>query len=61
MDVAAAKCLAMKIIPGEAIRMRLTGHSSKAMNAQYTHMEVATLKNAMTALPLFGARPDKYE
>jgi hypothetical protein len=36
--------------------MKLTGHSSKAMNQNYTHLQMATLKNAMTALPLFGAR-----
>jgi len=40
----------------EEVRMKLTGHSSKAMNQNYTHLQMATLKNAMTALPLFGAR-----
>jgi integrase len=40
----------------EEVRMKLTGHSSKAMNTRYTHLQVATLKNAMTALPLFGPR-----
>ena len=38
-----------------AVRMKLTGHSSKAMNTRYTHMQVAMLKNAVTALPMFGA------
>jgi integrase len=38
----------------EEVRMKLTGHSSKAMNQNYTHLQMATLKNAMTALPLFG-------
>ncbi len=40
----------------EEIRMKLTGHSSKAMNTRYTHLEVGTLKNAMTSLPLFAAK-----
>ena len=35
--------------------MKLTGHSSKAMNTRYTHLDVATLKNAVTTMPLFGA------
>jgi integrase len=43
----------------EEIRMKLTGHSSKVMNTQYTHLQLATLKNAVTALPLFGAKSDK--
>ena len=38
----------------EEIRMKLTGHSSKGMNTRYTHLEVGTLKTAMTSLPLFG-------
>lgn len=40
----------------EEVRMKLTGHSSKAMNQNYTHLQVATLKNAMTALPMFGSK-----
>ena len=43
----------------EEIRMKLTGHSSKAMNTRYTHLEVSTLKSAMTSLPLFGAKPQE--
>ena len=39
----------------EEVRMKLTGHSSKAMNTRYTHMQVAMLKNAMAELPMFGA------
>ena len=39
----------------EEIRMKLTGHSSKAMNERYTHLQVATLKTAVNTLPLFGA------
>jgi len=39
----------------DEIRMKLTGHSSKMMNTRYTHLEMATLKNAMTALPLFSS------
>jgi len=42
----------------EEIRMKLTGHSSKAMNDRYTHLLVAALRNAVTALPLFGASAD---
>ncbi|HEY5042225.1 MAG TPA: tyrosine-type recombinase/integrase [Verrucomicrobiae bacterium] len=40
----------------EEVRMKLTGHSSKAMNQNYTHLQMATLKNAMTALPMFGSK-----
>ncbi len=40
----------------EEVRMRLTGHSSKGMNARYTHLEVKTLKSAMTNMPLFGPK-----
>jgi integrase len=37
----------------EEVRMKLTGHSSKEMNQNYTHLQAATLKNAIKALPLF--------
>jgi integrase len=40
----------------EEVRMKLTGHSSKVMNQGYTHLQVSTLKNAVTALPLFNTR-----
>lgn len=40
----------------EELRMKLTGHSSKAMNDRYTHLQMATLKNAVTNLPLFSAK-----
>ena len=40
----------------EEVRMKLTGHSSKAMNTRYTHLQVATLKNAVTTMPLFGTK-----
>jgi len=43
----------------EEVRMKLSGHSSKAMNTRYTHLEVGTLKRAMTSLPLFGAKPQQ--
>ncbi len=43
----------------QEVRMKLTGHSSKAIHTGYTHLEVGTLKNAMTTLPLFSAKPDK--
>jgi integrase len=39
----------------EEVRMKLTGHASKVMNSHYTHLQVDTLKNAVTTLPLFGA------
>ena len=35
--------------------MKLTGHASKVMNNHYTHLQVDTLKSAVTTLPLFGA------
>jgi integrase len=38
---------------GQELRMKLTGHSSTAMNDQYTHFNVQALKQAVTALPLF--------
>ena len=43
----------------EEIRMKLTGHSSKAMNTRYTHLEMDTLKHAVTSLPLFLATPQE--
>jgi Phage integrase family len=43
-------------VPDE-VRMQLTGHASPAMNHHYTHLQEATLKNAMTLLPLFDAKP----
>ena len=45
----------------EEVRMKLTGHSSKAMNERYTHLQVAALKKAVTALPLFGAKVNGSE
>lgn len=38
----------------EEVRMKLTGHSSKVMNKNYTHLQDSTLKNAMTSFPLFS-------
>jgi integrase len=43
----------------EEIRMKLTGHHSRPMNERYTHLQVATLKSAVGALPVFGAKPEK--
>jgi integrase len=37
----------------DELRMKLTGHSTKAMNHHYTRFEVATLRNAVTAMPMF--------
>lgn len=42
----------------DEVRMKLTGHSSKEMNARYTHLQVATLKNAVITLPLFSNGAD---
>ena len=42
----------------EEVRMKLTGHSSKAMNTKYTHLEVDTLKNAIAALNPKPQPPD---
>ena len=41
----------------EETRMKLTGHSSKMMNQNYTHLQMATLKTAVNTLPLFGGAP----
>ena len=40
------------------VRMKLTGHSTKAMNEVYTHIQIDTLKNAVGALPLFTAKEE---
>ncbi len=40
----------------DELRMKLTGHSSKEMNKRYTHLEVSTLRSAVTTMPLFGAK-----
>ena len=45
----------------EDVRMKLTGHSSKAMNEVYTHLQVDTLKHAVTSLPLFGSKPERTD
>lgn len=39
----------------EDVRMKLTGHSSKPMNAVYTHLEVDRLKSAVSSMPVFGS------
>ena len=39
----------------EEVRMKLTGHASKVMNKGYTHLQDATLKKAVTSLPLFSS------
>jgi integrase len=43
----------------EEVRMKLTGHSTRAVNTHYTHLQVATLKNAVSSLPLFTHEPKK--
>ncbi|HEY3860863.1 MAG TPA: tyrosine-type recombinase/integrase [Verrucomicrobiae bacterium] len=47
-------------VPQE-VRKELTGHSSDAMNQRYTHLKVESLKKAMKAMPLFGAKADTHE
>ncbi len=42
-------------------RMKITGHSSKAINHRYTHLEVATLRTAVTAMPLFSKKWEVME
>ncbi len=37
----------------EEVRMKLTGHTTRAVNTQYTHLELASLKTAVSTLPLF--------
>lgn len=39
----------------DEIRMKLTGHSSKAMNYKYTHLDIEPLKNAIETVPLFNS------
>ena len=43
----------------QEVRMKLAGHSSKAMNEVYTHLQIDALKNAVATLPLFGGQADK--
>ena len=38
---------------GEEIRMKLTGHTTKSSHTRYTHLELGSLKRAVTALPIF--------
>lgn len=40
----------------QELRMKLTGHTSEVMNHRYTHLEVATLRTAVTAMPLFSKK-----
>jgi integrase len=37
----------------EEIRMKLTGHSSRVMNARYTHLELDALRKAISNVPTF--------
>ena len=41
----------------EEIRMKLTGHSSRAMNARYTHLQLDELKKAIGNVPVFKSAP----
>src|SRR5206468_10939171 len=43
----------------EEVRMKLTGHTTRAVNTHYTHLQVATLKSAMSSLPLFTSSSEK--
>jgi integrase len=38
----------------QEIRMKLTGHSSSAMNAKYTHHNITPLQSAIKVLPAFS-------
>jgi integrase len=40
----------------QEVRKKLTGHSSDGMNDRYTHLQEESLKKAMNAMPLFGAK-----
>jgi hypothetical protein len=40
----------------DEIRMKLTGHKSPQMNQRYTHLQLATLQNAVNTVPLFGIK-----
>ena len=37
----------------QEVRMKLTGHSSQAMNSRYTHLELQALRQAVANVPLF--------
>src|SRR6185437_5316758 len=37
----------------EEVRMKLTGHASPIMNSQYTHLQMDTLKKAVSKMPIF--------
>jgi integrase len=39
------------------VRMKLTGHMSLDMNDRYTHLDLLTLKNAVSSMPLLGTKP----
>ncbi len=41
----------------EDVRMKLTGHKSRSVHAQYTHLELETLRQAVRRLPLMGTPP----
>ena len=36
----------------EEIRMKLTGHTTRSSHANYTHLEISGLKNAVSTIPL---------
>jgi integrase len=46
----ATSCLANEGVP-EDIRMKVLGHSDKAVHAKYTHHDEKALREAMTKLP----------
>src|SRR6185437_12734975 len=37
----------------EEVRMKLTGHATPIMNSQYTHLQMDTLKKAVSKMPIF--------
>ena len=38
----------------QEVRQKLTGHASAAMNARYTHLELKTMRAAISKLPTWG-------
>jgi len=43
------------------LTLALTGHTTRAVNTHYTHLQVATLKNAVSSLPLFTSGSGKED
>jgi integrase len=37
----------------EEVRMKLAGHTTRAIHSRYTHLQMGTLRKAVAVLPLF--------